>query len=528
MARVHPGGARKAGKIGGMHPGADRGRGAAPGIGVVAGLVARTLGPAGRPSVIKDQAGSDIEAPDAETIVACFTPGDPRAGLGASYVRDLVRDQHAAVPDGAATAVVLAAAMVRRTVAALDGGADPMGLARGVEAARDRVVDELGRRAADLRTKEEIAAVIAAAIFDQALAGLLAEAFDKVGKDGVITVEPAGEPGLELALSEGMSVDGGYVCSDFVTDAERGEAVLRGPALLLVDAEVTAAEDLLPVIDSAAAAGRPLVVLAGGVTGPALEALAASRTSGRCVTLAAWVPGDRYAREPVLRDLAVVTGASVVGGPAPQLGPAVLGRAEKVVATRDRTLIVGGAADAAVLAARVRQIRAEIDSAEFNEERQVLFTRLARLAGGAATVRTAGATSAETARRVARAERGLRIARLAMDYPIITGGGAALADVQQALAKFPRSVPGGRSGDEAAGARIVLESLTAPMRQLAENAGVPAPAIDKALKHRKDGTGIDPATGQTAPMRPHAIDILPVLQAAVTNATALTVRVLTG
>ncbi len=500
---------------------------------MVAGLIARTLGPAGRPSVIKDQAGSDIEAPDAETIVACFTPGDPRAGLGASYVRDLVRDQHAAMPDGAATAVVLAAAMVRRSVAALDGGADPMGLARGVEAARDRVIDELGRRAADLRTKEEIAAVIAAAIFDQALADLLAEAFDKVGKDGVITVEPAGEPGLELALSEGMSVDGGYVCSDFVTDAERGEAVLRGPALLLVDAEVAAAEDLLPVIDSAAAAGLPLVVLAGGVTGAALEVLAASRTSGRCATLAAWVPGDRYAREPVLHDLAVVTGASVVGasaagGPAPRLGPGVLGRAEKVVATRDRTLIVGGAADAAVLAARVRQIRAEIDSAEFNEERQVLFTRLARLAGGAATVRTGGATSVETARRVARAERGLRIARLAMDYPIIAGGGAALADVQQALAKFPRSVPGGRSGAEATGARIVLDSLTAPMRQLAENAGVPASAIDKALKHRKDGTGIDPATGQTAPMRPRAIDILPVLQAAVTNATALAVRVLTG
>ncbi len=508
-----------------MDTGADGGRDAAPGIGVVAGLIARTLGPAGRPSVIKDQAGSDIEAPDAETVVARFTPGDPRAGLGASYVRDLVRDQHAAVPDGAATAAVLAAAMVRRTVAALDGGADPMGLARGVEAARDRVVGELGRRAADLRTKEEIAAVIAAAIFDQALADLLAEAFDKVGKAGVITVEPAGEPGLELALSEGMSVDGGYVCSDFVTDAERGEAVLRGPALLLVDAEVTSAEDLLPVIDAAAAAGRPLVVLAGGVSGAALEVLAASRTSGRCATLAAWVPGDRYAREPVLHDLAVVTGASVAGASA---AGGVLGRAEKVVATRDRTLIVGGAADAAVLAARVRQIRAEIDSAEFDEERQELFTRLARLAGGAATVRTGGATSAETARRVTRAERGLRIARLAMDYPIMTGGGAALADVQQALAKFPRSVPGGRSGAEAAGARIVLDSLTAPMRQLAENAGVPAPAIDKALKSRKDGTGIDPATGQTAPMRPRAIDILPVLQAAVTNATALTVRVLTG
>lgn len=503
---------------------------------MVAGLIARTLGPAGRPAVIKDQAGSDIEAPDAETIVARFTPGDPRDGLGASYVRDLVRDQHAAVPDGAATAVVLAGAMVRQAVAAMDGKADPTGLARGIEAARDRVVDELGRRAADLRTKEEIAAVMAAAIFDQALAGVLAEAFYKVGKDGVITVEPAGEPGLELALSEGMSVDGGYVSADFVTDAERGEAVLRDPFLLLVDAEVTAAEDLLPVIDAAAAAGRPLVVLAGGVSGAALEALAASRTSGNCATLAVWMPGDPYTRESVLGDLAVATGASVMGGsvaggPAPQLasvGPVALGSAEKVVATRDRTVIVGGAADTAVLADRIRQIRAEIESAGSYAERQELFTRLARLAGGTATVRAGGVTSAETARRVARAERGLQIARMAMDYPIMPGGGAALADVQQAMAKFPRSVPGGRSGDEATGARIVLESLTAPMRQLAENAGVPAPAIDKALKSRKHGAGIDPATGKTVPMRPHAVDILPVLQAAVTNATALTVRVLTG
>jgi chaperonin GroEL len=181
-----------------------------------------------------------------------------------------------------------------------------------------------------------------------------------------------------------------------------------------------------------------------------------------------------------------------------------------------------------VLSDRIRQIRAEIESAESPFQRQQLFTRLARLAGGAATVWVGGATSAETARRVARAERGLQIARMAMDCPVLPGGGAALADVQQALAKFPRSVPGGRSGAEAAGARIVLESLTAPMRQLAENAGVPTAAIDKALKSRKEGSGIDPATGKPVPMRPRAVDILPVVQAAVANATALTVRVLTG
>jgi chaperonin GroEL len=525
-----------------MHPapgGDDRGRGAAQGIGVAAGLVARTLGPAGRLAAVKDQADGDIEAVDADTIVARFAPDDPRAAVGASYVRDLVRDQRAAVPDGAATAVVLAGAMVRRAVAAVDGNADPMGLARGVQAARDRVLDELGKRAADLRTKEEIAAVMAAAIFDRALADVLAEAFDKVGKDGVITVEPAREAGLELALSEGMTVDGGYVWPGFVTDAGCGEAVLHDPFLLLVDAEVTAAEDLLPLVGTAAAAGRPLVVLAAGVSGAALEVLAASRTSGNCATLAAALTGDRLTRASVLGDLAVVTGGRVVGGstggtPEPRLAsgggddPGPLGGAVKVIATRDRTLIVGGAGDRAMLADRVRQLRAEIESAESPDERKALFTRLARLAGGAATVRTGGATSAETARRAARAEHGLRIARLAMECPILPGGGAALADVEHALAKFPRSVPGGRSGDEAAGARIVLESLTAPMRQLADNAGLPAAAIDKALKSRKEGAGIDPATGKLVPMRPRAVDILPVVQAAVANATALTLRVLTG
>jgi len=528
-----------------MHPapgGDDRGRAAAQGIGVVAGLVARTLGPAVGPSAVGDQAGGDLEAVGVDTIVARSETDDPRVGVGASYIRDLVRDQRAAVPDGAATAVVLAGAMVRRAVAAAEGDADPMSLARGIHAARDRVLDELGRRAADLRTKEEIAAVMAAAIFDRALADVLAEAFDKVGKDGVITVEPGpagGEPGLALALSEGMTVDGGYVWPGFVTDAGRGEAVLHDPLLLLVDEEVTAAEELLPVVDAAAAAGRPLVVLAAGVSGAALEVLAASRTSGNGATLAAAVPGDRLTRASVLGDLAVVTGGRVVGGsmggaPEPRLAsggddaPAALGGAVKVVATRDRTLIVGGAGDPATLADRVRRLRAEIESAESPDERQELFTRLARLAGGAATVRVGGATSAETERRVARAERGLHIARLAMECPILPGGGAALADVQHALAKFPRSVPGGRSGDEATGARIVLESLTAPMRQLADNAGVPAAAIDKALKSRADGSGIDPATGKPAPMRPRAVDLLPVVQAAVANAAALTVRVLTG
>jgi chaperonin GroEL len=515
--------------------GYDRGLAAAQGIAVVAGLIARTLGPAGRPALVRDQAGRDTATPDAATIAACFTPGHPGDGLGAEYIRDLVRAQHAAVPDGAATAVVLAAAMVQQAVEATTGKAAPAGLARGIAAARDQVTAELARRATDLRTKDEITAVIAAAIFDRAVAVVLAEAFDKVGKDGVITVEPAAAPGLELTLSQGMSVDGGYVSAGFVTDAERGEAVLRDPLLLLVDGEVTAAGELLPVIDAAAAAGRPLAVLAADVTGAALEDLAASRADGRAA-LAARVAGDPYTRELVLGDLAVVTGASIAGtgttgGHAARLasvGLGALGGAATVVARRDRVLVAGGAADIAAIADRIGQVRSQIEAAETPAERQELFTRLARLAGGAATVRAGAATSSETARLVTQAERGLTIARLAMTCPVLPGGGAALADVQQALAKFPRSVPGGRAGDEAAGARIVLDSLTAPLCQLAQNAGVPAPVIDKALKSRKDGAGIDPATGKTIPMRPHALDLLPVLQAAVTNATALTIRMLTS
>lgn len=554
-----------------MHPdaagagpaGTDGRLGAAHGIGVVAALVARTLGPAGQPAIIRDAAGGDIEAPDAETIVARFVPDD-RQSLGASYVRDLVRDQHAAAGDGAATAVVLADAMVSRAAAAVPVGADPVGLTHGIQAALNRVLDELGRRATDVGSKEEIAAVIAAAIFDRALAGVLAEAFDKVGKEGVIIVEPAGPaapdrtagsagPGLRLALSHGMSVDGGYVSARFVTDADRGEAVLRDACLLLVDREVTAAEDLLPAIDTAAAAGRPLVVLAGGVTGAALDALLASAGRG-APALAAWAAGDPGTRQAVLEDVAVLTGATVVGGSvtggeAPQPasdGARSLGRAGKVVATHDSVIIVDAAGDEAALRDRIRQLRAQIESAETSVERQELFTRLAKFAGGAATVRVGGATSAETARRRALAERGLAIARLALGNPvnpggnpvnpganqIIPGGGAALADVQQALEKFPRSLSGRRWGheakDETIGARILLDSLTAPIRQLAENAGVPVSAVEKVLKSRKEGTGIDPATGKTVPMRSQAMDVLPVVQAAVANAASLTIRVLSG
>jgi chaperonin GroEL len=513
----------------------------------VAGLIARTLGPAGRPAALKDQAGSGIEAADADAIVASFTPADPRDGVGAGYVRDLVRDQHAVAGDGAATAVVLADAMVRRVVAAVTVNADPVGLSIGIQAALDRVLDELGSRATDVRAKEEIAGVLAAATFDRPLADVLAQAFDKVGKEGVILVEPAepGAPGLDLTLSQGMTVEGGYVSADFVTDAARGEAVVLNPFLLLVDGVIAAAEDLRPALDTAAANGRPLVVLASGIEGEALEALLGDESRGTSPALAARVSGNPATRRAVLGDVAALTGGTVVGstgvggtgdgstidGSTVDDAPS-LGSAGKIVATGEHVFIVDASADEAAFMDRFTRIRARIESPETGEgERQELFKRLERFAGGAATLRVGGATSAETAQLVARAERGLAIARLAMDTSVLPGGGAALADIQRALEKFPKSLSGRRWGhedkDQMMGARILLDSLTAPMSQLAENAGVPAAAVDKALKSRKDGTGID-ATGNPVPMRPHVMDVLPVLVAAVSNAASLTKRVLAG
>ena len=525
--------------------GADSRRAAAQGIGVVAGLIARTLGPAGRPVVIKDQTGSDIEdieAADAEAIVARFTPSDPQDSVGADYVRDLVRDQLAAAGDGAATAVVLADAMVRRVVAAVTVNADPVGLSIGIQAALDRVLDELGSRGTDVRAKEEIAGVMAAAIFDRPLADVLAQAFDKVGKEGVILVEPAepDAPGLDLTLSQGMTVEGGYVSADFVTDAARGEAVVLDPCLLLVDGVVAAAEDLLPALDTAATAGRPLVVLASGVEGAALEALLEDESHGTSPALVARVSGNPGTRRAVLGDVAALTGGTVVVGTV--VGGTVaggtvddrplLGSAGKVIATGDHVLIVDASADEAAFMERFTRIRARIEAPETGEEeRQELFKRLERFAGGAATLRVGGATGAETAQLIARAERGLAIARMAMDTSVLPGGGAALADIQRALEKFPKSLSGRPWGhedkDQTIGARILLDSLTAPMRQLAENAGVPAAAFDKALKSRKDGTGID-ASGNPVPMRPHVMDVLPVLVAAVSNAASVSKRVLAG
>ncbi len=521
-------------------------------IGEAAALIAPGFGPAGRTAVKRDPAGADGPVGGTLAVIERFAR-DAGAGtsVGVGYIRDMARAQQAEAGDGTATAMILAAAMVGRAMTALDAGADPVRLAIGIEAARDAVLAEVRGRATQIAAKAEIAAVVSTALFLPELGEPVADAFDKAGKDGVITVESSGEPGLGLAVGEGMTVDAGCAGPDFAAGLESGEVILREPIVLVTDDEIRDWTALSAVTQHAAAAGRPLVVFAAVVAAevPGGPAVGIRGTT----TLAIAVPGFADQREAVLGDIAAVTGATVVGGSGSgdsgvggssvegEVGDGrvggggdvvdaahSLGGARTVIVMRDRTLIVAGAGDRAAIMERARGIRAEIGAREAYGDREQLMRRLARLAAGSVTLEVGGATEAATARLADEARRALSVVGFALDYGLSAGGGAALADAERALGKLPRSLPGGRTGDEPAGARVVLDSLTAPMRQLAANAGVPGAVIDKAVRSRKDGTGFDSGTGKTVPMRPRVVDALPVITAAVTNATALAIRVVVG
>jgi len=538
----------------------DRRLAAARAIGEAAALIAPGFGPAGRSAGRRDGTGSSEHADGALAVIERFARdcgADSEEGVG--YLADLARAQQAEAGDGVVAAVILAAALVDRALAALAAGADPVRLTIGIEAARDAVLAAVQRQATEVRANAEIAGVVATALFRPDLGALVADAFDKVGKDGVIVVEASAQPGLRLAAGEGVTVDGGLADPDLAAESESGELLLREPLILVTRDDITEVTALATITAHAAAVGRPLVVFAVG--GPASLPAGGRGIGADPIVAIVAVPGRPDKRALVLGDIAAVAGAAVVaglgngdgasgvgvdggggdsglssdGGAAAgggEVADAVssLGAARRVIVTRDRTLIVGGGGDRAAIAARVISIRAEIEALDSPGQRDQLMKRLAMLAGGSVIVEVGGTAEAASERLADQVRRGLAVARLALDYGLAAGGGAALADAERALDKLPRSVGGGRRGDEAAGARVVLDSLTAPLRQLAANAGVPAALIDKSVKSRREGAGFDlagpgPAAGQTVPMRPQVVDALPVVTAAVANAAALAIRV---
>jgi chaperonin GroEL len=505
----------------------------ASGIGNATKLIARTLGPMGRKCVVRDQSGSDVEASDAKTIVDYFVPEDPRDVLGATFVREMVREQELAAHDGAATAAVLAHAMTVKAVDALRAGVDPMSLKRGIEATVERVSEELSKLAKDVETKEEIASLITTSTGDAAIGEVIAEALDKVGKEGVITVEDSNTFGLELELTEGMRFDKGYISPQFHTESEGMEAVLEDPYILIVGSKVSANKDLLPVLDKVAQSGKPLVIIAEDVEGEALATLVVNKIRGRFKSVAVRAPGFGNRRKAILGDIAILTGGYViseeVGLKLESADLDLLGRARKVVVTKDETTIVDGAGDPEQISDRINQIRAEIDNTDSDYDREKLQERLAKLAGGAAVIKVGALTETALYQRKQLTESAVAIARESITWGLLPGGGTALMEVQRRLGTGGKRRTSGQSlvPDQLDGAAIVSASLAEPLKQILANAGIDPAKLAKPISSWIPATGLDVITNEHTDMaRAGIIDSCWVVTQAVANAAKLTERLL--
>ena len=446
----------------------------ARGIRKATDLIRRTLGPLGRQLLFPDEDAQLIEADESRTIAALYRPVDPQDRLGATYIAELVREVHKQAGDGATTAVVLAQAMIDEAVPLLRAGANPMSLKRGIEAAVERVSEELSKLAKDVETKEQIASTASISAGNTSIGEMIAEAMDKVGKEGVITVEESNTFGLELELTEGMRFDKGYISHYFVTDQERMEAVLEDPYILIVNSKVSANKDLLPLLDKVVGQepSKPLLIIAEDVEGEALATLVVNKIRDLFKSVAVKAPGFGDRRKAMLGDIAILTGGQVIREEAgPKLEDAdldLLGRARKVVVTKDETTIVDGGGDADQIADRVNQIRAERDNTDSDYDREKLQERLAKLAGGVAVIKAGAATEIELKERKHRIEDAVCVARLAVDEGILPGGGVALRSVAVVLSQAANSV----TANHEAGMRIVVLALEAPMKQILLNAGI--------------------------------------------------------
>lgn len=499
-----------------------------------ADLVRRTFGPLGRRVLVEDEAGIYHELGDAASIVRLFAPYDTRDAIGAGYVRDLVEGVRHRVGDGAATTVVLAQAMLDGASVALRGGANPVALRRGVESAALDVIGELAVIATPLETKEQLRAVSTMASGDGVIGDLLAEAMEKVGRDGVITVEESNLFGLELELTEGMSLRAGHVSPYFVTDPVSGEAVLDDPYVLLVDQRLAAAQDLLPILDQVMEEGRSLAVFAQDVREAALSVLIVNKVRQTFRSVAVRLPWPDGQRRIVMEDLAVLTGATVIsavasgsggsGGPGGGLASttlAMLGRARKVITTRRESTLVDGAGDPVAIRQRVEQIRADLGRTGAGVEREFLRDRLARLAGGVAVIRVGEATEVQAQKRKRQIDDAVRNAKAAAEGGLVPGGGAALLTAARRL-----NGRGPTGGDEALGYDLVLDALAAPFEELMRNAGRnPDAAVE--LCRRGPGVTFDVVSGRyVAALDDGIIDAAATLREAVGAAAGAVTRYL--
>ena len=502
-------------------------RGLERGMNILADTVKVTLGPRGRNVVLDAQWGAPTITNDGVSIAKQIDLDDPYEKLGAELVKEVAKKTDDVAGDGTTTATVLAQALVREGLRNVAAGANPMALKRGIEAAVSAVTEALANNAQAVETREQIAATATISAGDSTIGDMVAEAMDKVGKEGVITVEENNTFGLELELTEGMRFDKGYISPYFVTDAERLEAVLDDPYVLIVHKRVSNLDDLLPFLEKVVQSGKPLLVVAEEVEGEALATLIVNKVRGTFKSVAVKAPGFGDRRKAMLQDIAVLTGGQVVSD---ELGVRLdsveldmLGRARSVVVTKDETTIVDGGGDPDQIAGRVSQLRAEIEQSDSDYDREKLQERLARLAGGVAVIKVGAATEIELKERKHRIEDAVRNAKAAVEEGLLPGGGVALANAAvTVLDKLDLK------GDEATGANIVRVALTAPLRQIAINAGLEGGVVVDKVNSLPPGHGLDAATGEYGDMIAAGIvEPAKVTRSALQNAASIAALFLT-
>ena len=502
-------------------------RGLERGMNQLADAVKVTLGPRGRNVVLEKKWGAPTITNDGVSIAKEIELEDPYEKIGAELVKEVAKKTDDVAGDGTTTATVLAQALVREGLRNVAAGANPMALKRGIEQAVEAVASELHSMAKSVETKEQIASTASISAADTAIGEMIAEAMDKVGKEGVITVEESNTFGLELELTEGMRFDKGYISPYFVTDPERMEAVLEDAYILIANSKVTAVKDLLPLLEKVMQSGKPLVIIAEDVEQEALATLVVNKIRGTFRSVAVKAPGFGDRRKAMLQDIAILTGGQViseeVGLKLESTTLDLLGRARKVVITKDETTIVEGSGDADQINGRVNQIRAEIEKSDSGYDREKLQERLAKLAGGVAVIKAGAATEVELKERKHRIEDAVRNAKAAVEEGIVAGGGVALLQASKnAFAKLSLS------GDEATGAKIVELAVEAPLKQIAVNAGLEGGVIVEKVRHLDAGFGLNAATGDYVDMiKSGIIDPVKVTRSALQNAASIAALFLT-
>ncbi|MDX8051247.1 chaperonin GroEL [Lentzea sp. BCCO 10_0798] len=502
-------------------------RGLERGMNILADAVKVTLGPKGRNVVLEKKWGAPTITNDGVSIAKEIELEDPWEKIGAELVKEVAKKTDDVAGDGTTTATVLAQALVREGLRNVAAGANPLGLKRGIEQAVEAIAEQLLKNAQEIETKEQIAATASISAADPTIGELIAEAMDKVGKEGVITVEESNTLGLELELTEGMRFDKGYISGYFVTDPERQEATLEDPYILLFGSKISTVKDLLPLLEKVMQGGKPLLIISEDVEGEALATLVVNKIRGTFKSVAVKAPGFGDRRKAILQDIATLTGGQVitedVGLKLENADISLLGKARKVVVTKDETTIVEGAGDADQIQGRVNQIRAEIEKSDSDYDREKLQERLAKLAGGVAVIKAGAATEVELKERKHRIEDAVRNAKAAVEEGIVAGGGVALlqaAEVAFAGLKL--------TGDEATGANIVKVAVEAPLKQIAVNAGLEGGVVVERVKSLPSGEGLDAATGEYKDLiKAGIIDPAKVTRSALQNAASIAALFLT-